>query len=450
MSVTQYYKKRVNAWKIVAVILAVAAIIGLSIALILTARQNRRQRDIIKNAYERSFYELSDAANNLEMSLSKLLVSYDDAHSAVLAAEVYGHSGNALSAMSRLPLTRVNAADAEKFFNQVADFCASFEKCIAYGGDPSSYRERVEDLYIAARTVNRRVLDEGAALAGDGYSVEKVMQKWNAEQPFTVSGDGGGDTSHNSVEYPELIYDGPFSDGLANREFKFLKDLPEIPCDAAIEFVKTGLPFSVSAVQKIGDCANASNAYELTAQTDAGEVYCSVSKNGGRLMNLSVYKNVAGVKIGGDEAKARAVRYAAAFGYDVAPVWYNAIDGVAIINLAHVSGGAVYYTDLVKVRVALDDGSLCGFDAGEYCMNHTDRTYEPVLTPDEATASVAKNLSVLSVRLAVVPDGRSERLCYEIAADYKGLDYFIYVDSRDGREVNIMRVIDEDQGSMVI
>ena len=39
-------------------------------------------------------------------------------------------------------------------------------------------------------------------------------------------------------------------------------------------------------------------------------------------------------------------------------VWYNAQEGIGYVNLAPEIDGAIYYPDLVKVKIALDDGTL--------------------------------------------------------------------------------------------
>ena len=40
--------------------------------------------------------------------------------------------------------------------------------------------------------------------------------------------------------------------------------------------------------------------------------------------------------------------------------------------------------------------------------------------------------------------------CYEVAGSYKGLDYFVYLSADDGREVNILRVVDDNQGRLTV
>ena len=50
----------------------------------------------------------------------------------------------------------------------------------------------------------------------------------------------------------------------------------------------------------------------------------------------------------------------------------------------------------------------------------------------------------------MIPDGDSERFCYEVYGSYKGLDYFIYLDAHTGAQADVLRVIDSNQGSMIM
>ena len=70
-----------------------------------------------------------------------------------------------------------------------------------------------------------------------------------------------------------------------------------------------------------------------------------------------------------------AVRNATAFlgekGYTkIKESYYSTVDGVCTINYAYYEDGITYYTDLIKVSVALDNGEILGFDATGYIMNH--------------------------------------------------------------------------------
>lgn len=48
---------------------------------------------------------------------------------------------------------------------------------------------------------------------------------------------------------------------------------------------------------------------------------------------------------------------------DMKETYYFTSDGICTINFAYTQSGVTCYTDLIKVGVALDDGSIVLFDA---------------------------------------------------------------------------------------
>ena len=154
---------------------------------------------------------------------------------------------------------------------------------------------------------------------------------------------------------------------------------------------------------------------------------------------------------GRDFYEQKAVEYMQKLGFEnLKAVWYNPTDGAAVINLAPETDGIIYYTDLVKVKVGLPDGEINGFECSGYCEKNTFRTLSPAISESEARAKVSKKLTIKNVRLCVIPIGEKEKFCYEFAAEYNGLDYFVYIDAESGGEVNILRVVDNKQGSMTM
>ena len=70
--------------------------------------------------------------------------------------------------------------------------------------------------------------------------------------------------------------------------------------------------------------------------------------------------------------------------------YYVINNNICTINYAYVQDGAVCYSDLVKVGVALDSGEIVSFSATGYLMNHHTRSvdYSPI-SSEEARASVS-------------------------------------------------------------
>ena len=96
---------------------------------------------------------------------------------------------------------------------------------------------------------------------------------------------------------------------------------------------------------------------------------------------------------------------------------------------------------------------IIGLEATGYYTNHTERTVgSPALTKAQARAKVSEDISVETARLAVVPTGENtETLCYEFSGTMGGDVYYIYIDAKSGRQVEMFKVINsEEEGTLLM
>ena len=104
---------------------------------------------------------------------------------------------------------------------------------------------------------------------------------------------------------------------------------------------------------------------------------------------------------------------------------------------------------LVKVKVALDTGEIVGFDASAYYLNHQDRDIKmPKIDDAEAKSKIKTNFNIDSTRLALIPKGKEEILCYEFKGKYKDSDFIVYINSQTGQEEQILQIIKNDNGTL--
>lgn len=438
-------KKTSKIVGITLVSLLIAAMTGVIIWLSVWVADERGRVDSarmqIEAEYRNALYDSFDAVCEMENDLAKLLVSNSEAESVAIAADVYKSASAAAEVAGRLPVDIYEHSGLIKFLNQVGDFAGSYIRVIGTGGNVAAYDEQVENIYAVTENV-RMSMSDAMAKFGDGdYTVLSQIDAGN----FVTIG-----TGEMSIEYPSIIYDGPFSDSLEKRDWKALEGQGEITEDnaAAIVREKLGMDGRVYAVTG-GDAT----VYQLEGNVGGKEAYASVTKRGGVIVSAMINGEDGGVKLGEKEASERALVYAAKLGYckELSPVWYNESGSTAVVNLAPELDGVVIYPDLVKVKVSLSDGSLLGVEACAYCTSHCDRAIPQArMTEASARTCVSPRLNITHVRLAIIPKNSSERFCYEVAANYKGLDYFVYVDAVTGKQVDILRVIDDEQGKLTV
>lgn len=435
-----------RGWIVTAIALMVLTVC-LAAATAFALSYNNKNMQATERTHEQNLYELGDNLNNLEVNLSKLMIAPDGEFTATLLTDVYSEAQAAEKALASLPLDWHSSENAAGFLNQLADFSVSYQRALIGGNSGRKYAECLEDMYIATRQLNAAIGDAVSLVSQNKMNINKLT----ANRPFTFRRTETDFVQHNAVEYPELIYDGPFSDGRADDCYKYFDGCEEVSLKEAKEIAKKALEqYGVKSVASEGK-SDKEPLYELSVACERSEAYVSVSAHGGKIVNLTVTRPLGAVMLGETSAKACAKEFAASLGYEVEPVWYQTAGGVAYVNLAPVKDDVVFYTDLVKVKVALDNGEALGLEAKNYCLNHTDRDTTLRLNRNAVPTLVDERLTVKLVRGAMIPlENGKERLCYEVAAEYKGLDYFVYLDAETGSTVKIMRTVDTDQGSLVM
>ena len=112
---------------------------------------------------------------------------------------------------------------------------------------------------------------------------------------------------------------------------------------------------------------------------------------------------------------------------------------------------AIIYPDLVKVKVALDNGEVLGLEATNYLNSHQENRNLPEvkITSEEAQELVNKNVEIKAVDLAVIPtEWKSELLCWEIKGTAEDNDFLVYINVENGREEDILMIIDTPNGTL--
>lgn len=130
------------------------------------------------------------------------------------------------------------------------------------------------------------------------------------------------------------------------------------------------------------------------------------------------------------------------------PTYYLKQGGAVTINYAYEQDNVTIYPDLIKVKIALDNGEVLGMETTGYLNNHTERNIEkPSISMQEAKSSLNKKLEITSEGLAIIPtEWKTEIFCYEFKGKVDGTDFLVYVNAKTGKEENILVIIDTPDG----
>lgn len=132
--------------------------------------------------------------------------------------------------------------------------------------------------------------------------------------------------------------------------------------------------------------------------------------------------------------------------------YYVTQEGVTTINYAYKQDNVIVYPDLIKVKVALDNGDILGIETTGYLNNHTQRDIGNInITSDEAKKTLNNKLEITSERMAIIPtEWKSELLCYEFSGKVNDKQFLVYINAENGREEDILIITDTGNGVLAM
>ena len=434
-------------------------ILGLIAALINIWVRNDTNEKALENTYEKSFFNVTDSMNELETKLNKLKITHSDSQRMILANDVWKTASLIEDNLAQLPINHSAIANTSKFVNQTGDYIYSLNKKLQKGGTYSEddikmldiLSERCAKINQGVQSLSQKIMSDYRII--DHINLSKI--RGGNEDPKNLLGAGLSEINQESTDYPEMIYDGPFSDALSKKEYKALQGLKEISYKQGIEYIKKVLKDTAN-ISYEGKASGDLSAYEYVSTTKDGITrYIQLSVKGGLPISISSGSVQGKVKLSEDQAKAVAQDWAKTLiGQDMEGVWISVSGNTAFVNLAPVVNDIVYYPDLIKVKVSLTDGNLLGWEANAYLQNHiaNREITSPAITQDQAREKVSPRLNIQNMRLALIPkDWGEEVLTYEFYATFGDNLYIVYINAESGQEDNILMVINTpDRGNMLI
>lgn len=440
--------KGVGGWLAAVISLGVATLV-LASALTFTFLMPTKTDVMLESTYRKSFYDVVEQVDNIDLNLSKALASLDKGAMQVYLVDTAINSELAENDIQQLPLQDESKFYTTKLINQIGDFAKYLNKKIIQGENLSKQDyEGLNQLYLANRTLKESLSNTVKGMGND-YNLLTLLS--GGEGNLII--DNFNQLQNLSVKYPELIYDGPFSDGLTEREVKGLSGEDITDADAKQIFTKIFAEYSLENVKNVGVTSGKMETFNVQGEIDGEILFAQISKKGGKLIAFSYAGSCKSVKIKEDSAIDNAEAFLDKLSISqMKPVWINLSNNLYTINFASTSNGVIIYPDLIKVRVCAQTGKVIGIEATTYYVNHTEREIgSPVLSSEQAQEKVNENIEIDSTRLAVVPVGaKTEKLCYEISGVFNDSMYYVYIDAVTGRQVEMFKVIQSTEGALLM
>ncbi len=438
-------KKKSNAQKaipplIVAIVALVIILTCTLIAYYQVNKANKQNSNILEGVYAASYYSMVDNVNNLSVSLSKYSNLTTDESKINTMSDMTEQCSYILAGLSVLPISQENVVAATKFFNQVNGVCEAYTTALVTGQGLTQEQELLFDkiaLVVAEIKSNLNKQSDGMYDTGFNFVDAGIFDNTGMNELSASMGD------MVNIDYPAMIFDGPFSTALETKEVNGLPE-EEVTADEAKEYLQNTVYSNreVSITQQDdadGDIAT----YNFKIGLDGKTFYAQVSKRGGLLITLSGYAETGDAVMESEQAVVMAETFANNIGFEnMGSVWLEVHNNVAYINLAPIVDDVIYYPDLVKVKIDLTAQDVIGFEAVNYALNHVDRTPEFNITLDEAEDVLGFDYEILKTSKAVILlDSGKEIACYEFMLERIGGIYFYYINANDNSIAKTLKLV---------
>lgn len=443
--------------------LAIGTIIILSIIIgILLYNMYNTKQESENNAntsYDMAFYQLVDYVQNVENFLAKSTISTSSEAGAETLTHVWREADLAVSCLSQLPLNVEQLNKTAKFLNQVSEYSYSLSRKNIYKEELSQKDlDNLKELHKYSLQLKEGLEDIADKLSSGQIAWQEIKNDNDNEytrQVDSISEVSFTDIDNNFNEFAGLIYDGAFSEHLELEEKKGLPE-NEITEDEAENIVREIYKDSIENIERQGLIDQGKiPVYQLNVkQKDKQEkINIAISQKGGKIVFLNKDREVIDENLSREDANKIGKDYLTGIGYpDMVETYFQTQENIITINYVYEQNGIAVYPDLIKVKIALDDGEILGIESTGYLNSHTVRTdTTPTITKEQAKAKLNPKLDIQSEKLAIIPtEWKTEILCYEFKGKVDETEFLVYINAKNGREENILVIMETPGGILTM
>jgi germination protein YpeB len=461
------FKEKVNDWKdrlkdrhmLSVIVVFMVIIIGLGV---FTYKREQDFKQTSENSYNMAFYELVDYVQNVETYLAKAQISTTPEHGAETLTNLWREANLAQSYLSMLPIGAEELSNTSKFLNQVSDYSYSLSRKNIYNESlTQTDLDNLKTLHDYSVELNNTLVQLSTDMSEGRISWAELTKEGTvafAQQVSNISQDSFSGIEENFHEYAGLIYDGAFSEHMTNPERKGLtgEDISE---EQAMQIAKDFYgedkieEITSNGLSENGNIPSYDFWVKLKDESKDGDANISISQKGGHIVFADFNRTVEAEIITQEQANEIGKNFLEQKGFsNMKETYYLKQDGVVTINYAYEQDEVVMYPDLIKLKIALDNGEVLGIETTGYLNSHEERTLAtPTISKEEAKKTLNKNLQIESEALAVIPtEYQTEILCWEFKGKVDETEFLVYINAENGREEDILVIQNTPNGTLTM
>ncbi|CAM2755859.1 germination protein YpeB [Hathewaya histolytica] len=423
-------------------------------------------RNYLQSQYSKNLYNMVGSVENIRTNLGKVAIVGSREQSISVFNEIFKHASMANENLHSLPISQATLGNTSKFLTQVGDFCYVLGNSASKDVKLTNKEfEQINDLEMQAYSLETELnsvindINKGKVSWGEirkKTSTVFAKEEDNLANKFTS-------IQKQIIQYPVLIYDGPFSDNSLNIKPKVIGE-KEVTIDKCKESIQDLYgKQNISKIENIqppkdkkakGGIPSYRFNVDLKNKKEGESIVAEVSKNGGHIVYLLYNKAKGAPKLKPEEAEKIGMSTLQKMGYKgMMPTFKLKYEDYLVVNYVYKEGDVTIYPDQIKVKISLIDGSIIGIESDKYLISHVkDRKIpNPKITPEKGKERVGKNLDISKISLAIIPtETNTEVLCYEYLGTYRDKKYIVYINAQTGYEERIVEIINTPNGELTI
>lgn len=438
-------KKQNTGLIIFATIMSALAIIFLCLFLSFLGTSNNYKKEL-ENAYMKNFYEMVSNINDLEVDMSKIVATTTADSQRELLNSICETAKLGVNNVNLLPISYNKLTTINNLLNKTNGFMYSL-LLDTYDGVAISNEDflQINSLHDSVVDLQYDLNNYLSELTYDYSILDDIDFNDSELSDFSA---GIINTESSNTKVPSLIYDGPFADSVLNKEIVGLPDI-----EYSVEEIEEKLHsiYGSFSINYIGDSTGKFETYNFEVLGDI-DLHVAVTKKGGFLLTITAFGSGGDVSLTVEEGITLAETFASDVGIEnMYTVWHQESGNVLYVNLAPIKNKVIHYSDLIKVKIDLSLGLVVGWEGTNYATNHVERTFTSSIGLLDAEEKINDILNIEERNLCIIPDKYvGELSAYEFICTWKNYTYYIYIDSNTGKEVNILRVIDTNNGLLLM
>lgn len=425
-----------------------AAVLALGAASLLSFRRAAEAEREVRHQGEHAFSELCAAADGLSAALEKAQYAVSGTLTAALCAEAHSCAETALASLSSLSVPLAELENTAAFFARTGDYALWILR-ESGGGEAMSgdVRENLRSLSETAALLSGNLAQLRADAAGGLVNTNAAAAM---DETLPTLGESFLGMEQEFPELPSLVYDGPFSASVAEREPRMILSAHEVTQEAAALVAAGFLGLRSNLVAAAGESEGKIPVYRFTG----GEQTVSVSRRGGFVVRAISQRIPVRSAITTATALEKAQDFLAAHGYRGMKESYHILQNhMLTVTFCAEQEGVLCYPDMVKLAVAMDTGEVLRFDAESYLTSHEERDFPaPAVSSEDARKMAGEGLAVKAERLAVIPTAGAEEIyCRELICETEdGRHYLFYVNAMTGEQERILILLEDETGTLAL